>query len=311
VVLIEKIMSDFGAPRRRISVKKLRGVCFRDGHHDMAIETGGVIVYPRLVAARTRNTFSPSVLKSGSVELDELLGGGLNRGTSALFLGPAGSGKSSLAALFACHAAESGEHAAFYIFEESMNTFLQRTAGMGMDIKKYMDNGTITVQQVDPAELAPGEFVSLVCESVQRDKARIVVIDSLNGYMNAMPSDQLLLLQMHELLTYLGQMQVVTLMTVAQHGMLGPMQSPVDLSYLADTVVLLRFFEFAGELRQAISVVKKRDGAHERTIREMKLTSQGPVVSEVLREFKGVLTGVPTYAGSGAPLLKKQDEQHP
>jgi circadian clock protein KaiC len=309
VVTMEKTVSDFGAPRRRISVAKLRGVSFRDGQHDMAIRTGGIVTYPRLIAAASREAFAPSNLDTGLPELDELLGGGLNRGTSALLLGPAGTGKSSLATQFAYSAAERGEHSAIYIFEEGMNTFLQRSAGMGMDVRKHIDSGLITVQQVDPAELSPGEFSAQVCRSVEQDKAQIVVIDSLNGYMNSMPSDQLLLLQMHELLMFLGQKQVVTLMTLAQHGMLGRVESPVDLSYLADTVILLRFFEHGGELRQAISVVKKRGGPHERTIREMKLTSNGPVVSEVLRDFRGVLTGVPTYTGTAAPLMRDKDKK--
>ena len=306
VVLLEKLISDFGAPRRRLSVTKLRGVCFRDGLHDMVITTGGLVTYPRLVAASSRTTFAPSSLKSGVPELDSLLGGGLSRGASTLFLGPAGSGKSSLATMFACHAAETGAHSAFFLFEESINTFLERSSGLGMDIGTHIENGLITLQQVDPGELSPGEFAAQVCRCVQDNQAKIVVIDSLNGYLNSMPNDRLLLLQMHELLTFLGQKQIVTMMTLAQHGMLGQMHSPVDLSYLADVVVLLRFFEFGGELRQAISVVKKRNGTHERTIREMKLTSRGPVLSEVLREFKGVLTGVPSFDGAVKPLIQSE-----
>ncbi len=305
VVLLQKIMSEFGTPRRRLSVTKLRGVKFRDGNHDIEIVPGGLITYPRLVAASSRKLFFPSILESGVPGLDALLGGGINRGSSTLLLGPAGSGKSSVATLFAYHAAEKGEHAAFYLFEESTNTFMQRSSGIGMDLQKHLDSGAITIQQVDPAELSPGEFTARVCTSVEKRNAKIVVIDSLNGYVNSMPSDQLLLLQMHELLTYLGQNEVVTFLTVAQQGMLGQMQSPVDVSYLADVVILMRFFEFAGELRQAISVVKKRNGAHERTLREIRFTASGPMLSDVLREFRGVLTGVPALAAREEPVLKK------
>lgn len=309
VILLQKLVSDFGAPRRKISVTKLRGVRFRDGMHDMNIETGGLVMYPRLIAANSRTQYPPSLLLSGLQSLDDLLGGGLSRGTSALFIGPVGCGKSSLAALFAYHAAEQGERSAFYLFEESVNTFMQRAAGMHMDFQKHIDSGLVQLNQVDPAELSPGEFAAAVCQSVDTGDAKIVVIDSLNGYMTSMPSEQLLILQMHELLTYLGQKQVVTLMTVPQHGMVGQMQTPVDLSYLADTVILLRFFEYAGALKQAISVVKKRSGAHERTIREMTLTDRGPQVSEVLRDFRGVMSGIPNYTGSVENLKRTEDSE--
>jgi circadian clock protein KaiC len=308
MLAIEKTMSDFGSSRRRVSIAKLRGVRFRDGFHDMAITTGGLVLYPRLVAAATRESFAPSSISSGVPELDKLLGGGLNRGSSTLFLGPAGSGKSSLAAMVAYTAAAQGVHSAIYIFEEGMNIFLHRNAGMGIDLQRYIESGLISLQQVDPAELSPGEFSVLVCKSVEEEKAGIVLIDSLNGYMNSMLSHQLLMLHMHELLMYLSQKQVVTLMTVAQHGMLGKVESPVELSYLADAVILLRFFEHDGELRQALSVMKNRGSAHERTIREMKLTAHGPVVSGVLREFRGVLSGAPIYTGSAAPLTNDQGE---
>jgi circadian clock protein KaiC len=293
VLLLQKISAEFGKPRRKISVSKMRGVDFRDGNHDISILQGGIVVYPRLVAAEHRSPNPQSTVSSGLKEFDELLGGGLDRGTSALILGPAGTGKSSLASLFAYTTAQRGERTAFYIFEESLNTFLKRSAGMGMPLDEFLKEGLITVQQVDPAELSPGEFASLVRQSVDRDGAQMIVIDSLNGYLNAMPSDQLLLMQMHELLTYLGQRHVLTIMCVAQQGLMGQMQSPVDLSYLADSVILLRFFEFAGAIKQAVSVLKKRSGLHERTIRELQLISTGPVVSAVLKDFHGIFTGVP------------------
>ncbi len=293
VLLLQKIPADFGKPRRKISVSKMRGVDFRDGDHDIAILEGGIVVYPRLVAAEHRVAGPLSEVSSGLEQLDALLGGGLDRGTSTLILGPAGTGKSTLAALFACTAAQRGEHSAFYLFEESLNTFLKRCTGMGMPLDRFIEEGLVTVQQIDPAELSPGEFAALVRKSVDQDEARIVVIDSLNGYLNAMPSDQLLLLQMHELLTYLGQRQVLTIMCVAQQGLMGQMQSPVDLSYLADSVILLRFFELGGTIHQAVSVLKKRSGSHERTIRQLRLTPSGPTVSDVLKDLHGIFTGVP------------------
>ncbi len=226
--------------------------------------------------------------------LDALLGGGLDRGTSTLVLGPSGSGKSSLATHFAAASARRGERAAAFIFDEGVNTYLNRAAGLGTDLRPEVEAGTLRVQQVDPAELSPGEFAHAVCEAVERDGARLVVIDSLNGYMQAMPDERFLTAQMHELLTYLNQQGVVTLLVMAQHGFMGSMSSPVDVSYLADTVVLLRYFEAAGAIRRAISVVKKRTGRHEETIREMRLSaSRGIEVGEPLTAFRGVLTGTP------------------
>ncbi len=296
VLMLEQLALDYGAERRRLRVAKLRGSRFRGGFHDFAIRTGGLEVFPRLVAADRRGEFKPESVASGVDALDALLGGGLDRGTATLVLGPAGCGKSSLAAHFAAATAARGERAAVFIFDEGVNTYLSRAAGLGTDLREHVEAGHLTVQQVDPAELSPGEFAHTVCAAVERG-ARLVIIDSLNGYLQAMPDERFLTSQMHELLTYLNQQGVVTLLVMAQHGFMGSMSSPVDVSYLADTVVLLRYFEAAGAIRRAISVVKKRTGRHEDTIREMRLSaSRGVEVGEPLTAFRGVLTGVPVLA---------------
>jgi circadian clock protein KaiC len=293
-VSLEHLAVEYGAERRRLRVVKLRGSRFRGGYHDFNIETGGVVVFPRLVAAEHRQKFVKEAVKSGVHELDTLLGGGLDRGTSTLLIGPAGCGKSTLAAQFAAAGAERGERAAIFVFDETSETYLARAAGIGIDMHGYVDNGLVTIKQVDPAELTPGEFAHTVRGSVQSDGARVVIIDSLNGYLNAMPDERFLTIQMHELLTYLNQQRVATLLVMAQHGFLGPMATPVDVSYLADSVLMLRYFEAEGEIRRAVSVVKKRTGAHERTIRELEITSEGIKVGKPLTGFRGVLTGVPS-----------------
>jgi circadian clock protein KaiC len=295
VLMLEQLELDYGAERRRLRVSKLRGSRFLGGFHDFNIRTGGVEVFPRLIAAGRSREFKREAVASGVAELDALLGGGLDRGTATLVLGPAGCGKSSLAAHFAAAAAARGERAAAFIFDEGVNTYLNRAAGLGTDLRAHVEAGRLTVQQVDPAELSPGEFAHAVCEAVERDGARLVVIDSLNGYLQAMPDERFLTAQMHEMLTFLNQQGIVTLLVMAQHGFMGAgMSSPVDVSYLADTVVLLRYFEAAGAIRRAISVVKKRTGRHEDTIREMRLSaSRGVEVGEPLTAFRGVLTGVP------------------
>ncbi len=243
---------------------------------------------------------------SGIPELDKLLGGGLDRGTSTLVIGPAGCGKTTLCSQYMLTALAQGQGVACYQFEESRRTFIDRAAGMGMDFRPYLKSGLLELHQVDPAELSPGDFAFGVSEGVERRRTRLVVIDSLNGYLNAMPSERSLMIQMHELLSYLGRKGVLTLLVMAQHGMMGTnMQSPLDVSFLADSVILLRFFEALGEIRQAISVVKKRRSAHERTIREMRLGPAGMIIGEPLRKFEGVLTGVPRYRGTEEPLLKK------
>lgn len=294
VFALDQLSPVYGAERRRLRVMKLRGSNFRGGYHDFTIREGGITVFPRLIASEHSELFDHERIKSGVTALDSLLGGGPDRGTSTLLIGPAGSGKSTIAVQYAVAAAERGDHAVIFAFDESLATLKARTAALGIKFKEGMDAGQVKVQQVDPAELSPGEFVGLVRECVEKNKARVVVIDSLNGYMNAMPEEQFLTAQLHELLTYLGRQGVTTLMVVAQHGIVGAkMQTPVDTSYLADSVVLLRYFEYAGKVKKAISVVKKRSGAHEETIREIRFDEKGIHLSEPLSKFRGILSGMP------------------
>jgi circadian clock protein KaiC len=301
VIVLEHLAPQYGAERRRLRVQKLRGTKFRGGYHDFMIRTGGVQIFPRLVAAEHRHTLTPRPLSSGITAFDALLGGGVDRGTSTLLIGPAGVGKSSLAAQYASAAADRGERAAMFIFDESRAVFLARAAGLGMSLPRHVASEQITLRQIDPAELSPGEFVSTVREVVEREAPSVVVIDSLNGYLNAMPEEQFLTLQLHELLAYLAHHDIVTIFVVAQHGLLGAgMQTVVDVSYLADTVVIFRYFEAAGAVRQAVSVLKKRTGYHERTIRELSLRPGAIAVGEPLHRFEGVLTGVPRSRADGA-----------
>ena len=302
VVTLEHLSPEYGAERRRLRVIKMRGKPFRGGYHDFVIVRGGLEVFPRLVAADHPGPFRPGQLASGVPALDALLGGGLDRGTSALLMGPPGSGKSSLAVQYAVAAAARGERAAVFAFDESRATLLARAAGLGIDLAGHVAAGRVLVRQVDPAELSPGEFTHAVCRAVDRDGVRVVVIDSLNGYMNAMPEERFLTIQLHELLTYLGQQGVVTFLVMAQHGLIGSdMRSPVDASYLADSVVLLRYYEAAGRVHRAISAVKKRSGPHENTLRELRFGPTGVWVGEPLADFHGVLTGVPTRLPAGWP----------
>jgi circadian clock protein KaiC len=278
----------------------MRGREVREGYHDFRIIKGGLLVYPRLVASEHTVSYARESVKSGLGELDKLLGGGLARGTSSLFLGPAGTGKSSLAAQYARAAAARGEHAAIFLFDESIATFTERSAGLGFDVTPLIQEGKLTVRQVDPAELSPGEFSYLVRTLVESRKTRVVVIDSLTGYLNAMPNERLLTLHVHELLSYLGQQGVTTIMLMAQHGLLAAeSQTPVDASYLADTVVLLRFFEARGNVCIAISVIKKRTGAHERTIRELRFERGAIVITDPITAFTGVLSGNPRGEPAG------------
>ena len=294
VVRLEQITADYGITRRRLIVSKYRGQSYRDGFHDYKIMRGGLKVFPRLVAAEHTQPLQQTRMPSGLKALDDLLGGGPERGTSTLLVGAPGTGKSTLAVQFALAAAQRGECAAMFIFDESIATLRTRCEGMGMDVTPHLESGRLRVRQVDPAEMSPGELVHEIREAVTEHEATVIVIDSLNGYLNAMPDERFLIVQLHELLTYLGRLGVATILVGAHHGIIGSqMQSPVDASYLADAVVLLRYFESRGEVRQAISVVKKRGGAHERTIRAFGLHSSGIRIGEPLRNFRGVLTGVP------------------
>jgi circadian clock protein KaiC len=296
VVRLEQLYPEYGSERRRLIVLKYRGVRFRGGYHDYNIEQGGLQVFPRLVANEQRPFTELEKLSSDVDELDKLLGGGIERGTSTLIVGAAGTGKSTLAAKFVEAAARRGQNAAMFIFDESTNTLLTRTAGLGIDLKKPLAEKRLTIQQIDPAELSPGEFAYTIRRAVENQKTSVVVIDSLNGYLNAMPEERFLIIQLHELLTFLGQAGVATILIGAHQGLIGSqMVTPVDASYLADAVILMRYFETQGEVRQAISVMKKRGGAHERTIREFRLHDGRISVGAPLRDFRGVLTGVPIY----------------
>jgi circadian clock protein KaiC len=306
VIRIEQERREYGDSRRQVYIVKMRGVRFREGVHDFQIKTGGLEVFPRLSAVEHPKEHPSETVTSEVPEMDALLGGGLDRGCSTVVIGPAGSGKTTLCSQYLHAALKRGEAVECYLFEESIRTFLERASGFGIEFQPYVDSGLLGLNQMDPAALSPGEFAHRVVHAVESRNVRMLVIDSLNGYMNAMPSEQYLLIQMHELLAFLGHQGVVTLLVIAQHGMLGPnMHSPVDVSFLADTVILLRFFEAMGEVRQAISVVKKRRSAHERTIREMRLGPGGVIVGEPLRDFEGVLTGVPKYRGAEKRLLKE------
>jgi circadian clock protein KaiC len=308
VVMMQSLERDFGIKRRRVEVRKLRGSSFREGFHDYTIQTGGISIYPRLIAAEHKPGFQRRSVSSGLKGLDDLFAGGIDAGTSTLFMGPAGCGKSTLALRYAVSSAERGEKAVIFTFDEAIATLLERARGLGMDPDSQLAKGSLEVQQIDPAELAPGEFVSRVRRLVDEDHLRLVVVDSMNGFLNAMPHEQFLAMQLHELLAYLGQQGVVTILTLAQHGFIGSMQSPVDVSYLADTVLLFRYFEYAGEIRQALSVVKKRSGPHERAIREVAFGKGGIVVGGPLKDFKGVLAGTPTFVGS---VLSLEDSPAP
>ncbi|MBV9981388.1 ATPase domain-containing protein [Bradyrhizobium sp.] len=301
VVLLEQLAIDYGAERRRLRVIKMRGIAFRGGFHDFTIETGGLKIFPRLIAAEHHKAFIGDFTPSGNAELDQLLGGGLERGTNALLIGGAGVGKSSLALTYAIASAERGEHAVFFAFDEGRGTVEARARTLGLPLEKHIASGLIRFQQIDPAELSPGEFAAGVRQSVERDGARIVIIDSLNGYLNAMPDDRFLILQMHELLSYLGQQGVLTILVLAQHGLVGPMETPLDISYLSDAVLMLRYFELAGTVRRALSVVKKRSGNHEHTIREFRLSSAGITLGPPLKEFTGIFSGTPRFTGDQIP----------
>lgn len=304
VIRLEELSPDYGAERRRMRVLKYRGRRYRGGYHDFVINTGGVRVFPRLVSAEHRSAFVRETVASDNAPLNRLLGGGLERGASNLILGPAGTGKSLIALSFIKSAIARGENAAMFIFDEELGLLFERAKGLGIDLQTMVDTKRLVVEQIDAAELTPGEFSERVRRCVEQHGARTVVIDSLNGYQAAMPEEQALVLHMHELLQYLNRQGATTFLTVAQHGLVGDMKSPVDVTYLADTVILLRYFEALGRVRRAISIVKKRTGPHEDTIREFMIGANGITLGEPLVGFQGVLRGVPSLVGETSALLK-------
>jgi circadian clock protein KaiC len=305
VILLEQVNPEYGSDRRRMRVVKYRGVKFRGGYHDYIIDRGGLQVFPRLVAAEHRQPINLEKLSSGIEGLDHLLGGGVDRGSSTLIVGSAGTGKSTVAAQFCATAAERGQQAVMFVFDENRETLLKRTSGLGIDLAGHVETGRVFIQQIDPAELSPGQFTDTIRKAVVDQQASVLVIDSLNGYLNAMPGEKYLAIQLHELLMYLGQQGVATILIGAHQGMIGSqMVSPVDASYLADSVILMRYFEAVGEVRQSIAVIKKRGGPHERSIREFLMRDGKILVGPPLSQFRGVLTGVPTMAGSDSAVQK-------
>ncbi len=307
VIHLEEVAPSYGSERRRVRVAKYRGRAFRGGFHDVKIETGGVVVFPRLVAAEHRSGFERKLTKSGIDELDSLLGGGIEQGSSALVLGPAGTGKSMVVLQFALAAVRRGEKAAIFVFDEELGLLFDRTRAMGFDLQALRDGGQLHIEQLDAAELSPGEFTHRVRTRIDSAQAKTVVIDSLNGYQAAMLDENSLILHMHELLQYLNRQGVSTFLTVAQHGLVGDMKSPVDVTYLADTVILLRYFEAMGRVKRAISVIKKRMSNHEDTIREFRICKTGLKLGAPLDNFQGVLRGVPILVGKTGPLIKTDD----
>ncbi len=299
VLMMQSLERDFGIKRRRIEVRKLRGASYREGFHDYTIEMGGLLIYPRLIAAEHKPGFQRKSVASGLDELDELFCGGIDTGTSTLLMGPAGCGKSTIAIQYAIAAAQRGEKAVIFTFDESNDTLIERAHNFGMEPERLLASGLLEIQKIDPGGLAPGEFVFRVRRMVEDENLGLLVLDSMNGFMNAMPHEQFLAMQLHELLSYLGQQGIVTIMTLVQHGFIGStMAVPIDLSYLADTVLLFRYFEHDGKIRQALSVIKKRSGRHERTIRELIIGDGKISVGKPLNKFDGVLTGVPRFSST-------------
>lgn len=308
VVHLEQLAPDYGSERRRLRIVKYRGQAFRGGYHDFTIKTGGVAVFPRLRAIEHRTDFERTPLGTGIAQLDALLGGGIERGSSTLLIGPAGTGKSLFALQFVNAAVGRGEKAAIFIFDEELGLLFSRTKALGLDLERLRDEGSIHIEQLDAAELSPGEFAQRVRDRVASFEAKTVVIDSINGYQASMPEENALILHMHELLQYLNRQGANTFLTVAQHGLVGDMKAPVDVTYLADTVILLRYFEALGKVRRAVSVIKKRTGMHEETIREFRITREGLTLGEPLSGFQGVLRGVPTFVGEAPRVISSQND---
>ena len=307
VIEMEQLSPDYGTARRRLRVSKMRGVKFREGYHDYTIVTGGLRIFPRLVAAEHHLDFRREPVSSGVSELDELLGGGLDRGTTTLLIGPAGSGKSSVAIQYVVEMARQGERSAVFAFDETLGIMTARAEAFGLPLRKQMKSGLVNARQIDPAEISPGEFAWTVSQSVKTG-CKLIVIDSLNGYLNAMPGEKYLNNQLHELTSYLNQQGVVTILVMAQHGMVMALEAPVDLSYLCDTVINMRYFEAAGEVKQSMAVIKKRSGSHERSIREFTLDGgKGLRIGPPLRDFKGILTGAPKFEGETDEIMRSSE----
>jgi circadian clock protein KaiC len=314
VIALSSSSPTYGISRRQINIQKIRGVKFHEGNHDLILEKGGMVIFPRLVASDHFSDFKRDPFTCGIAGLDSLLGGGLDRGTSNMFMGPPGTGKSTLAVKFALEAAEKGEKVLAFIFDETLETLKARSTALGMDLQPQIDSGMIVIEQINPAEISPGELAHKIRDAVAKHATRMVIIDSINGYLNAMPEEHYLALQLHELLAFLNQQGVITIMVLAQQGIVGSMQSAVDLTYLADTVVLFRYFEARGAVKQAISVIKKRSGNHERTIREIQIGEGGVTVGDALTNLQGVLTGLPTFVtdkvDENIPGIMKQPDRN-
>ena len=307
VIELDEVAPDFGPSRRRLRVRKIRGVSMRTGWHDYTIALGGLSVFPRLVAAEYRRPFSVGTMHTGSEALDQMLGGGLDRGSSTLLIGPAGTGKSSIATLCAHTAAMRGERAALYLFDERLPSYFARAAGLGLDLEPLVDAGLIAIRQIDPTERTPGQFASDVRDEIEKRGAEVVVIDSLTGYLNSMAQERNLVLQLHELLSYTGQRGVASLLVFSQHGLFSSMHASVDVSYLSDNILLLRHYEYRGEVRQTVSVFKRRSGAHDRSLRELAMSSGGIEIGAPLRDLRGVLGGIPELTGVGGGDLITRD----
>jgi circadian clock protein KaiC len=302
VIRLDNVAHDYGGNRRRLHVAKMRGIKFREGFHDFTLETGGLRVYPRLVAAEHHSEFATRLISTGTPGLDALLGGGLLPGTNALVIGPSGVGKTTTVVSCLIAALGRGERCAYYVFDETLATLLGRCAALGMPLEPHIESGLLTLRQIDPAEISPGQLSNDVRNAVEQQGVRYVAIDSLNAYLQAMPGERYLLLHMHELLGYLNQQGVITMLVLGQHGVIGEVQTDIDISYLSDVVLLFRYFEHHGEVLTAVTTVKSRGNEHERTIHQFRLGPEGLEVGEALRDFEGVLSGLPPYRGSTALL---------
>ena len=303
VIRLETLPPSYGKSRRQLRVAKLRGVEFREGNHDYVIKKGGLVIFPRLVASEHRREYTRELLASGNADLDRILGGGLHSGTSTLVSGPAGAGKTTLSFQLAVAAAQQGHRAVAYVFDENREVLLERDGALGRAIREHVGSGQLRIEQIDPAEISPGELTCRIREAVEEAQARVVVLDSLNGYLKAMPDEKYLALQLHELRTYLGQQGVISLLILSQSGSVGAVTSPIDVSYLADGVIMLRFFETYGEIKKAISVLKKRTGAHQDAIREFNVTGDGIAIGPHLKQLRGVLLGMPEYSEPGQRFM--------